>query len=284
MKRIVILGGDERQRYLTEALREAGYPVVPAGMPWDVPQEQTDLFALLRNASAVVLPLPATRDGETVSGLRTKEGSLSFRTLAEAVPPDTRILGGAIPAEWRRAAEARGLAMDDYYDPAVQLRNALPTAEGAIRLAMEALPVTLGGTTFAISGSGRIAGLLAGRLSALGANVVVLARDPLARISLGFDRVKTLPLTDEGLRSIPADCRLLFNTVPARVLTPDRVALLPRNCILMELASAPGGFDPLAAGAAGYRVIPAGGLPGKFFPESAGKILAQAIAEAIGDP
>lgn len=51
------------------------------------------------------------------------------------------------------------------------IMNAVPTAEGAIQIAMEQTDVTLHGLPVLVIGHGRIGSLLARRLAALGAKV-----------------------------------------------------------------------------------------------------------------
>ena len=75
--------------------------------------------------------------------------------------------------------------------------------------------------------------------------------------------------------------RLVFNTVPATVLDEQRLATLPEGAILIELASAPGGFDPAQALAHRLKVCSAPGLPGKYSPESAAAFIGQYILKEM---
>ena len=63
---------------------------------------------------------------------------------------------------------------------------------------------------------------------------------------------------------------LVINTVPARVLGREELADLRPDCLILDLASAPGGVDREAAQALGLTVVPALSLPGKTAPVSAG--------------
>ena len=57
----------------------------------------------------------------------------------------------------------------------------MPTAEGAIQLAMEELPITLHGARVLVIGYGRLGRVLADRLAGLKARVSVAARPGLGR-------------------------------------------------------------------------------------------------------
>lgn len=67
--------------------------------------------------------------------------------------------------------------------------------------------------------------------------------------------------------------RVLFNTVPAPVLSDAQVFRCRPDCIKIELAS--------TRGIGGSQVISAGGLPGKTVPESSGKLIAESILRIL---
>ena len=176
--------------------------------------------------------------------------------------------------------------MVDYYDfDALQMKNAIPTVEGAILYALRELPVTLDGTAVAVIGYGRVASLLAERLLALGASVTVYARKERDLLHASLRHMRSVRIIGEGVESslcaISTDCRMIFNTVPQRIFTEEILSSLPKSCMLMELASPPGGFDPALAEAMGLRCVLAPALPGKCFPESAGRILAEVLSDHL---
>ena len=74
---------------------------------------------------------------------------------------------------------------------------------------------------------------------------------------------------------------LIFNTIPARIFGEYHLKQLPPHCWLLELASAPYGFDEKMAQASGvsYAVLP--GLPGKYAPVSAALALRKAVNQLL---
>ncbi len=279
MTRIALLGGDKRQEFLAIELRQRGFDVVGCGN--GITPAATGIAGALEGAKVVLLPVPATRDGSVISASGQEFPHILCSDLLNRLMPGTLLLGGLLPPDWMADLEERGIFCVDYYkEEPVQLQNALLTAEGAIRLAMQELPVPLFGTQTAIVGYGRIGSLLCEKLIALGASVGVLARSPSA---LSRARLHGARADDFG-QEIPAfwgKCRVLFNTVPERVLNSRFLSCLPQNCILIELASKPGGFDPDLAKDTGLKVIPAPGIPGRFYPEAAGKILADTVCAIL---
>ncbi len=62
-----------------------------------------------------------------------------------------------------------------------------------------------------------------------------------------------------------------MNTIPAPVLTAQVLAALPKGCLIVDLASKPGGTDFAAARRLGHTAIHALSLPTVCAPETAGE-------------
>ena len=274
---IAAFGGDARQQHAIKVLRES-YEV----HTWGLGEDTGDWKALLKGAEVLLLPMPASPDGVRIySPLQSTDVTLRLSSVLNAFEGKL-VLGGRLPEALYGLAEAKGVACVDYLDSEIlQQKNAMPTAEGAIFLAMQALPVTLDGCEVAVVGYGRIGELLAQRLSALGASVSVLARrkEILVRAEQQHYSAILLHCKDSyaGFGRLSPDCRVLFNTVPARILTVEGLKAIPPRCLLIDLASSPGGMDHEVARKMGFEVIWGTALPGKYAPESAGKLLASAI-------
>ncbi|MCR5664882.1 MAG: dipicolinic acid synthetase subunit A, partial [Oscillospiraceae bacterium] len=85
----------------------------------------------------------------------------------------------------------------------------------------------------------------------------------------------------EELGEALTDCDYLVNTVPARVLDEGQLCCLPEEALLLELASAPGGFDRALAENLGLRCIAAPGLPGTAAPRSAAELMRAELERAM---
>lgn len=289
-----VLGGDGRQLSAARRLAIGGHEVAVWGLAG--PPEAfgsavrvRDWRDAIRGAQVILLPLPVTGDGVRVNVTTVGPGAdgveLRLTHLLEALEPGQRIFGGRIPPNFRASAEDKGIRVEDYSaNELFQIRNAVPTAEGAVEIAMRELPVTLAGIEAAVIGYGRIGRVLARLLSSLGARVTVAARkgSDLAWAELtGY-----LPhriATDEGGSTLTAltTSRVIFNTVPHWLFTRDVMECLRQDVLLIDLASAPGGIDPQAAEEIGMRVIRAPGLPGKCAPETAGEITADTVIDIV---
>ena len=244
-----------------------------------LPRLSESLEAALEGCLAVILPLPATQDGRNIS-TPFSDKDLPLSELLDCMQKAGvgLLCGGRLGEDLASVCSERGIEMFDYYArEEFAIANAVPTAEGAIAIAMEELRVTLHGSRGLVIGNGRIGRILASKLAALGMKVTVSARKPedFALISAaGLESADTRTLAGLfGRESFD----VIFNTVPHRVLGAAELGAIAPGTLIIDLASKPGGVDIQAAGALGRRVIWALSLPGKCAPVSAGRIVADTI-------
>lgn len=161
-----------------------------------------------------------------------------------------------------------------------QIAIAQLTAEGVIALLR---PETgLSGAHILLLGYGRIARLLARELQKAGALVTAAARSGEQRAWAEAEGIEALPL--DALSGALDRFDVIIGTIPAPVLTEPLLALVRKDALLLELASAPGGIDAAAAHERGLRYIRAPGLPAKYAPERAAVILRDAVYAAAAEP
>ncbi|MBQ8640811.1 MAG: hypothetical protein IJ480_01215 [Clostridia bacterium] len=282
--KIAVLGGDRRTEMILAGLRRA-YPEVSLAVwgtegmtaPEYVHSTKTWQEAM-SGAQVGILPIPVTRDGETLSADPHANQTVPLEALCRFLRPGSLLLGGIVPQVVMRMAGENAVYFADYYaDGVVQTLNAVPTAEGALAIAIRELPVILPETTAVIAGYGRCAKALANRLHLLGAKVIVAARRPEALAEAACDGCDTVLLN--AFLTDPLPCRILFNTIPAPVFTGECLTELPEDCVFVELAH---GLPPSLEIPHHIRLIRAPGLPGRTAPDTAGRILCDAILEKIG--
>lgn len=178
-----------------------------------------------------------------------------------------------VPPPWDPSA--RYAHLEEY-----QIANARLTAEGAVALLR---PETgLSGAHVLLLGYGRIARLLARELQKAGALVTAAARSAEQRAWAEAEGIEALPL--DALSDALDRFDVIIGTIPAPVLTEPLLALVRKDALLLELASAPGGIDAAAAHERGLRYIRAPGLPAKYAPERAAVILRDAVYAAAAEP
>lgn len=284
--KLALLGGDNRQIYLARELAERGFETAVWGLNDDARVGDAvkcrDWKSAMAAASAVILPLPITLDGYTLNS--ENEEKLKLNSILDFA--DIPIFGGRLSESFLNAANVRKKRVIDYFETeTLQIRNAVPTAEGAISIAMQHLDKTIMGCHAAVLGYGRIGQMLSGLLLRMGADVTVVARNRLQLAGARNFGAKTLLLDSSfELSGLMPLCKkgafdVIFNTIPARIINDEVLSHMPRDILLIDLSSVPGGIDFGIAKEKGIKAIWALSLPGKYAPESAGSIICDTLIE-----
>lgn len=285
-KVIAVLGGDKRMDFAARELIRLGYDVRQWGRSADDDAKAFSKIAKewFSDVDVLMLPLPTSLDGTHLSTpLCQSAEKLRMETLF-CVASQKLWLVGRLSEALHLRAERDGIRLIDYFENEIlQLKNAIPTAEGAIEIAMRELPVVLDGTKVAVLGYGRIGEVLSQKLKALGAEVTVWARRREVCARAELLGCKAEQIVGETSLRFDTNTRIIFNTVPSRLLTRTVLGALPCECMIIDLASAPGGVDFAAAKELGIPAVWATALPGKCAPESAGIILGETVHSILLD-
>lgn len=263
--KLTVLRADPRLAYAAQELARIGYSVTLAD-----PEDRLDA------ADILLLPIPVSRDGVHIS-LPAREGAdIPLAEILDRAPG--RIFGGGFSAGAVAAARRSGREMTDLLAiPSFVLENAALTAEAAVAVGMRAAGYSLLGLPVGVIGYGRIAAALTRRLLLLGARVTVFARRPESRLAARLDGAESHDIP--ALMTCLAGIRLLYNTVPARLLSGAVLGSLS-DCAIVELASGSGNIGSPRADA-GVTLTMAPGLPGQYFPKSAGSIIAHTLDQTM---
>ncbi len=280
---LAVLGGDAREMYLATELAILGASVRVVGLPLPATPQVVicdDIVSAVEGTKAIVLPVPGVNEkGQIYATHGTMPLYLSEETLGR-VPPGTPVFAGVARPVLRELVRRLDLVLVELMDlDHVAILNSIPTAEGAIMMAMERLPITLHGSEAFVVGFGRTGVTLGRVLHALGARTTVVARSPAQRaraLEMGLRAVSFAEFPEHIHR---AD--VIFNTVPALVLTAELLRRSRPGLLIIDLASGPGGTDFAAAERLGITALLAPGLPGKVAPKTAGRLLAVTIAEYL---
>ncbi len=262
MKKITIIGGDGRLKTVKEYFKKQGYTVDTLGL---YENDNADI----KTSEIIIMPVPTTKDKINIfTPLTGREIPITY--IEKEITCEQLILCCNYIFEKKKCVDYGSL--DSY-----ALLNAVPTAEGAIKLAIENTPFTIWNRTALVIGFGRVGKILANRLQNLGCKVTISARKPsdLALAdAYGFSIINT-----NSLNVLPLSYDMIFNTVDVKVLNDSTI----KNCdcsLLMEL-STNGGFDADYAKKIGLKVIKAPGLPGIVAPQTAAEILCNTLTYII---
>ncbi|MBE6694260.1 MAG: hypothetical protein E7589_05810 [Ruminococcaceae bacterium] len=289
-KNITVFGGDGRALAAAEKFIRRGYSVTLCGFSEAEKYPKgarlcSSAVDALENADVILFPLPLTRDGVHVFCPYDGGGGIKLDEIIGRglMKPTARVFGGKLTADFKNALEAEGIFTFDYLDcESLALVNAHATAEGALMYAMEATDKTVYGRNIAILGYGRIAERLCRLCESFGAFVTVFARREESRTLARLHGASAAPLTPESAKTLSHGYDIIFNTVPARIIPPDAVALFTADTLYIELASSPFGIDAADVRRSAARAIWASSIPGKYAPVTAGEMIADVVISTLG--
>lgn len=271
--KFLIIGGGVRLEKARDAFLAEGYDAA-------IYTGKEPLKTAVEGCDAILLGLPCSKDDIWVN--TDSDLSVSIRDLAQMCGREKLVLGGKMSERLKAVFDVYSVKWADYADCAeFEIANAVPTAEGAIQIAMEEFPFTIHSSRIIITGFGKVGKALALRLKALGADCVIAARSPSARAeaeSLSFKAIDFPSLPEEVKNS-----HILFNTVPSKVIGKSVLCAMNSSQGIIDLASKPGGVDLDMAKTLGINVIWALSLPGKVAPVSAGKIIQKTVCSIASD-
>ncbi len=279
-----VIGGDRRQIYLANDLKNRRYRVIVYGVEdqdLDLGCRRGESFSeAVRNAECIIGPVVFSKDREFVTS--DSDGVvLRVEELLEEMKKGQSLFGGCISEDIVKRCREKEVEVYDFMKmDDVAIFNAIATAEGAIVKAMELKPVNLHGSRCLVLGYGRCGKVLAQKLKGMDAEVSVCARSDRARSeseAMGFSSMDFGELSRHILRF-----DYIFNTVPAVVLKYPELKRLSRDACIIDIASAPGGVDQEAAGKLQVQSYLCPSLPGIYAPKSSGIRLAEKVIKLKG--
>lgn len=287
-KKIAVLGGDLRQACLANALIEHKITDSVTCLFLDKEVELSehinvtnDYKAVLQGTDIVIMGLPISTDNIFLNTPFSNE-KLELEEMFRYINKDAFVLGGISCEDIDDIALKYGIEVNDYFKrEELAVLNAVPTAEGALEIAMKEMPTTIFGSKCMVIGYGRIGKAIARILIACGADVTVAARSYEDLANAKINGCNTVLLTD--FERYLGDMDVLFNTVPAMIMNEICLRKTKKSCLIIDVASKPGGVDFDIAKQLGLNVVWALSLPGKVAPISAGEIILDTIINMMSE-
>lgn len=281
-RKISVIGGDSRQLFAAEYLKQAGFEVGIFGCEHanlsDTVYTHQNLKSAIQSEN-ILLPLPTSKDGKFINTPLSSR-KISIKDLLPYLSDNHKIFVGMGQDGIIKQLSTETNYIYDYFNiEEFTYKNALLTAEGILGIILDTLPVTVFGLKVAVFGYGRIGRFISDKLKKLGAEVTVFARNDIQLTKAFTESLATVKLNKEPLRLQTYDC--IINTVPASVINEEALKTVNRDCVLIEAASAPYGIDFEACEKQGKRLIKAFSLPGKTSPKSAGIIIGETVEKLL---
>ncbi|WP_018132504.1 dipicolinate synthase subunit DpsA [Effusibacillus pohliae] len=237
---------------------------------------------VLQDLDALILPVTGMSEDWTISSRYSARPVVLTDEHFAALSKKCKIFTGIARTVLTEACRRHGLKLIKLMElDEVAILNSIPSAEGAIQMAMENTDFTIHGSDVAVLGFGRCGMTIARMCAGIGARVKVGARkeSDLARIyEMGF---QAFPLSQINRELQQVD--IVFNTIPAPVVTSEVLSRMQKTCVIIDIASSPGGTDFRFAEKRGIKALLAPSLPGIVAPKTAGQIMAKTICRLVLD-
>lgn len=282
---LAFVGGDARQIEVIKKCHELDATITLIGYnQWQSQfpglkkvNPDADTF---KSVDALILPIVGAHNDGRVDSIFSDQPIFLKREWLEAMPSTAVIYTGMATPYLKELASECDLTLVQLLDrDDVAIYNSIPTVEGALMMAIQNTDFTLHGSNCIVLGLGRVGMSLARALHQLGARVSVGARKKkdLARAyEMGL-----VPFHIDELKNHVDRCDVLFNTVPAQVVTAEVIVRLPAHVLILDLASQPGGVDFRFAERRGIKALLAPSLPGIVAPKTAGQIIANVLTQHL---
>lgn len=275
--KILIAGGDMRQLYCAGKLSSI-YDTYIMGFSAEVIPEKTNVKPAITDTDNfydfAVLPVPPLDENGMITVPFSNE-KINPAEIRRLLKPDGIIFVGKYDSKLQKVFG--NMEIIDYMEREdLSLKNAVPTAEGAVEIALNELPVTLNGLKVLIVGLGRIGTALAEILKGFGADVTASVRN-----AKGAAKARILGIKSVCTSKMDTDYSLVFNTVPEMIFDNELLEKFSNDTFFIDLASKPGGIDFDSAATLGKKVVWALGIPGKTAPVTSGEFIAETVAGII---
>jgi Lactate dehydrogenase and related dehydrogenases len=242
-----VIGGDLRSVKLAEQIMADGLEVSIYGFDnagFEIGTEvKKNVCEAVTGANYIIGPIPCSNDNETVNA-PFNSTTLYIEQLFKAMTADQMFIAGRIGPQIKEMAKSYNIRVVDLLErEEMAVLNVIPTAEGAIQIAMEEMPITLHSCKALVLGYGRIGKILAKMLNGIGADVHVEARKHSDIAWIRGYSYKPVPIDE--LQNYLGKMDVIFNTVPHMILDNDLLSLINPDTLIIDLASKPGGVDIL---------------------------------------
>ena len=228
----------------------------------------------IQNVEIVIGPIPFSSNGTTIN-MPFSDKEITTREMMHVINAKVLIAGGISPEVYEMANDEYIEIIDIMKREELAVLNTIATAEGTIQIAIENTNKIIHGSNVLILGFGRIGKVLARKLAGLSVKVTCAARkdEDLAWIKAYGHKATNINNLGENLKEYD----IIINTIPHMILTEQKLKNVKKECLLIDLASNPGGIDKKAIKDMNLKLIWALSLPGKVAPTTSAEFIKETI-------
>lgn len=266
-KTIGLIGGDLRQRYVAEVLE---MPVVYFANE-SINEKETVtkanyLSELFLESDLIIVPIPFSRDNKHVF-TKYFVDSISINSFITNLNKNNIIIGGPFTDEiMQEIKKQKAKVIDITALETFKMKNSIPTAEGVLAEIIHKLNSTINNSNGLILGYGYCGKRLALNLKDLGANIDIYTQNAIEQRSA---TVKDFNLVHHFEHTKHYD--YIINTIPKEIMSQEEI--LDSTEFFIDITEA-------------YQMdhdcfVKMRGIPGRFSPKSAGKIIGEIINDLV---
>lgn len=277
INKISIIGGDLRIAKLADMLVDEGVEVFTYGLENSEISENIkykDLNTAVSKSEVILGPIPFSSNGKTINTPFSNK-KVAVEEFLESVSGKT-LLAGQFKQEIYELAKEKDIKLIDILKREdLSVLNAVSTAEGTIKIAIEEAQKNLHGSNILVLGFGRVGKVLSNMLKGIGANVSCEARknSDLAWIkAYGYEPIPLATLK-ENLNRFD----IIINTIPYIILDKENLENVKRDALIIDLASNPGGVDRDAIKQLKIKFVWALSLSGKVSPVTSAEFIKETL-------
>ena len=284
---LAVIGGDLRIVKLVEMLANEGKTVYVTGLEKAENLKNIDnvifcetISKTVENSKIVIGPVPFTTNAKDVN-TPFSDNQITIQELLSNINSKT-LIAGAFAENLYEIASSQNIKLIDLMKrEELAVLNTIATAEGAIELAISNTNKILHGSEVLILGFGRVGKVLARKLSGMEANVTCAARkdEDLAWIKAYGYNLTNINTLGENLSKYD----IIINTVPHMILDEKRLQYVNKECLLIDLASNPGGIDKKIVKEKNLKFVWALALPGKVAPITSAEFIKDTVNNILKD-
>ena len=273
-----MIGGDRRNIELARMLYAKGHTVKLYGFKnyeKELPTQCDSLFEAVVGSNYIIGPIPCSHNGEALNAPFHNK-PISIEELFSLIKPQQQLLAGVLKPEVLELADKHNVVTIDMLErEELLIRNAIPTAEGAIKIAIDETDITLHGSRAMVIGYGRIGKVLSGMLRGLGVEVLAVVNSDEAAAMAESNGHWSIFHKDMESNMQYAD--VIFNTVPQILLDKNNMQHIRKDTLIIDLASPPYGVEVNDSRDFGLKVLYTNSLPGKIAPVTTASYILETI-------
>lgn len=282
---VSIIGGDLRNVFLAEIISKQNKKVFLYGFDKEENIIQNNnikkcesLEEAIKSCKIIISSIPFSKDKKIIN-MPYCSNEIMIDYFFEKIKNKT-LIAGSINEELVKKAEKNCIkTVDLMKNEELVIYNTIATAEGAIQIAMEETRKTIYKSNILVLGFGRVGKTILERLNGFKANIYCEARkeEDIAWIKVyGYNPISLNDLNDNIEKF-----DIIINTIPKIIIQEEQLRLMKKDCLIIDLASKPGGIDFEKAQEIGIKTIHALGLPGKVAPYTSADFINKVIEKIL---